>query len=136
MHTDGTGPRASRGLGLIGALFLVLVVVLLVAAVNRTVLSGAQSTSLTITNHKALLTAQSGAQLTLNRLFAPRGTGSCSGAVWNMTGIDQLRNCNAAVSCRAETVRGNSYFTIESTGECRDGAVITRRQVLVRARPG
>ncbi len=123
-----------RGLGLIGALFLILVVVLLVAAIHRTVVLGARGTSLSVMNHKALLAAHSGAQLSLNRLYAPLGTGNCAAAVWDLQNVAALRNCNAAVSCRADVVRGVSYFTIESTGACQDGAVSAQRQVLVRTR--
>ncbi|MEM9623564.1 MAG: hypothetical protein AAF993_18105 [Pseudomonadota bacterium] len=122
-----------RGVSLPAAIFLLLVASLLAAAINQTVLVSAQSTSISIMNHRALLTAYSGAQLSLNRLYAP-GTGVCDAVTWDMSQVPQLTACDAEVSCQTLVAGNFTSYTVTSTGVCTDGAVQTRRSVLVRAR--
>lgn len=123
-----------QGVSLIAAIFLILVVALLVAAIHRSVYSASQATSLSIMTHKALLTAYSGAQLSLNRLYAPSGVPACADRDWDMATVSQLRNCAARVSCAAQTSNGTTFYTVSSTGACTDGARRTQRTVMVRAK--
>ena len=110
-----------------------LVVAALVVAIARMVRSSGEVFAQDVVSHRAFLAAESGAQLGLNRLFAPAGVGSCGNWTWDLTDFG-LGFCEATVSCRTEVVAGVSYFTLESDGRCDPGTFVAERRVLVRAR--
>ena len=124
--------RRSRGLGLIGAIFLITVVAFLAVAITRSINTSAASHALEITSAQALLAAESGAQLAVRRIYPATGAGTCGDVTWSLESIG-LRGCQASTACRVEVVGGLSYHTIESSGRCTDGGVVTaERIVLVR----
>ena len=125
-------PR-QEGLGLVSAIFLILVVSVLVLAIVRTVRTSAEIFTLDVVSHRAFLAAESGAQLGLNRLFPPTGSGTCVDRVWLLDDVG-LASCQASVACRSESVAGLSYYTLESDGRCDVGGVVAERRVLLRAR--
>ncbi len=127
--------RSARGAGLIAAISLLIIVALLALAITRTVQLGAGSVGLDILSQRALLTASSGAQLSLNRVFAPAGVGSCAALTWDLSDLNGLPSCQAAVSCTSVTVRGRIFYELRSTGTCAAGAEQASREVLVRATP-
>lgn len=127
--------KHQRGAGLIAAIALLVIVALLALAITRTVQLGAGSVGLDILSQRALLSASSGAQLGLNRVFAPAGAGSCGAVAWDFSGLNGLPNCVAAVTCSSVTVRGRLFYELRSTGTCGAGADQAERQVLVRATP-
>jgi MSHA biogenesis protein MshP len=116
------------------AIFLIVVVAGLVVTITRMVRTGSDAFAQEVVSQRAFLAAESGAQLGLNRVLAPSGTGACS--TWNWT-LDNagLVACSAAVTCRDEIVGGTAHYTIESAGRCDVGGVIAERAVLVRAVP-
>ncbi|MCZ6640527.1 MAG: hypothetical protein O7G86_20505 [Gammaproteobacteria bacterium] len=126
--------RKDVGLGLVSAIFMIVVVSVLVMAIVRTVRTSADLFAQDVVSHRAFLAAESGAQLGLNRLFAPAGSGSCTDQVWLLDDVG-LPSCQASVACRSETVAGNNYYTLASDGRCDVGGVVAERRVLVRARP-
>jgi hypothetical protein len=126
-------PRV-RGIGLVGAISLIVITALLAVAINRTVLFGSDATVVDVLNHKSLLAANAGAQLALNRIFAPEGVGSCVNANLTLAQIPGFEFCTAVTTCATDTARGRTYFTIESTGSCTAASLTTSRGVLVRAR--
>jgi MSHA biogenesis protein MshP len=121
-------------MGLVSAIFLIVVVSLMVVAVVGMVRTSGEAFAQDIMSHRAFLAAESGAQLGLNRVFAPVGAGSCTNWNWDLTSSG-LPSCEATVACRSETVAGTSYFTLESDGRCAAGGYVAERRVLVRARP-
>ena len=123
-----------RGLGLVSAIFLIVVVSVLVLAIVRSVRTSAEAFALDVVSQRAFLAAESGAQLGLNRLFAPSGAGTCTDRVWLLDDVG-MPYCRATVACRTETVLGNSYYTLASDGRCDVGGVIAERRVLLRAKP-
>jgi len=123
-----------EGLGLVSAIFLIVVVGLLVVAITSMVRTSAEAFAQDIMSHRAFLAAESGVQLGLNRVFAPAGVGSCANWNWDLAGSGLL-SCDATVACRAEVVAGNNYFTLESDGRCDVGGYVAERRVLVRAQP-
>ena len=126
--------RGQRGLGLVSAIFLVVVVAVLVVAIARMVRSSGEVFAQDVVSHRAFLAAETGAQLGLNRLFAPAGAGACNVWNWDLTDVG-LPFCAASVDCRVEVVDGASYFTLESDGRCDLGDYVAERSVLVRAQP-
>ncbi len=127
--------RAASGAGLIAAIALLIIVALLALAITRTVQLGAGSVGLDILSQRALLTATSGAQLSLNRVFAPAGAGSCAGQSWDLSDLNGLPACQAAVTCTSVIVRGRVFYEVRSTGTCAAGPEQASRKVLVRATP-
>ena len=126
--------RRQRGIGLVAAIFLIVVVAALVTAIARTVRTSADAFSLDVVSHRAFLAAESGAQLGLNRVFAPSGAPACGNWTWALDAAG-LRSCTAEVACRSEIVDGTPYYTVESDGRCDVGGVVAERRVLVRATP-
>ena len=129
-----------QGLGLVSAIFLIVVVAVIVAAITRMVRSSSEVFAQDVVSHRAFLAAETGSQLGLNRLFAPAGVGSCSSWSWDLSafGLAQqlgIPRCSATVSCRSELVGGESTFTLESAGRCDVGVHVSERSVLVRAQP-
>ena len=98
-------PNRQRGIGLIAAIFLIVVVASLAVGVASLVRSGAAGYVQDVLAYKAFLAADSGAQLSLNRVFAPEGTPSCSNRVFPFS-EPGLEGCEATVSCSAFTVSG------------------------------
>ena len=129
-----TGKHRQSGLGLIAALFLIVVVALLVAAILSLVRTSGTAFSQDVMAQRALMAAESGVQLSLNRLYAPVGVGACFDATWNFT-QDGLSSCSAIVSCTQDVVGSDVYYTIESTGHCDNGSNVAERSVVVRSQP-
>ena len=128
-----TTPKQMQGIGLMGAVFFMVVVALLSAAITRSVTTGADAFALEIISQRAFFAAESGAQLGVQAVYPPQGTGTCGTNSWDLSVID-LPQCRATVSCRSSTVAGVDYHTIESTGRCSDGGeIVAERIVLVRA---
>lgn len=124
----------SRGMGLVSAIFLILVVTILVVAISRMVRTSSDAFAQEVLSHRAFLAAESGAQLGLNRVFAPSGTGSCTTQSWDLSNSG-LNYCQVTVDCRSETVASTTYYTLQSNGRCEIGSRVAERQVLVRAQP-
>ncbi len=127
------GPR-QRGMGMVAAIFLITVVALLSVAIMRSVRTSSTAFALDVVAHRAFLAAESGAQLSANRLFAPSGTPSCSNQSYDLDGFG-LSSCRATVSCRSEPVDGEPLYTLQSAGRCDSGGIVAQRQVLVRMAP-
>ena len=126
-------PRQS-GIGLVSAIFLIVVVGLLVVAITRMVRTSSEEFAQNVMNQRAFLAAESGVQLGLNRVFAPVGVGACGNWAWDLNDVG-LPYCQADVQCRSESVGGDVFYTLESDGRCDVGGYIAQRRVLVRAKP-
>ena len=113
--------------------FLVTAIMRMVRMVRMVRTSG-DAFAQEVINHRAFLAAESGAQLGLNRVFAPVGAGACGNWVWDLTALG-LPACQVTVSCRTEVVQTVPHYTVESDGRCDVGGFIAQRRVLVRAVP-
>jgi len=121
-----------RGIGLIAAIFLIVVVASLAVGVASLVRSGAAGYLQDVLAYRAFLAADSGAQLSLNRVFAPQGTPNCGNHVYS---FDEpgLEGCQATVTCSAITVGGELRYDLESRGRCTTGLDNAERRIAVRA---
>lgn len=124
-----------EGAGLVAAIALITIVAFVSLAVTRTVEFGAGSVSLDILSQRAALSASNGAQLGLNRVFAPAGTASCIGRSWDFSTLAGLPSCQANVTCSSTTVRGDVFYTVTSVATCSADTLQAERSVLVRATP-
>jgi MSHA biogenesis protein MshP len=125
-------PEKQRGIGLIAAIFLIVVVSSLAVGIASLVRSGAAGFVQDVIAYKAFLAADSGAQLSLNRVFAPQGTPNCSNRVYTFD-MPGLEGCRATVTCSAITVGGELQYDLESRGRCGTGTDNAERRVAVRA---
>lgn len=126
-------PKAQRGLGLISALFLILVVALMVMANTRSVVGAADAFGQDVLAQKALLAAETGAELNLNRIYAPLGSGACGDATWDLSALG-IPNCRVETTCVVLLVSGEPLYEVRSTGSCEGGNTLAERRLLVRAR--
>jgi MSHA biogenesis protein MshP len=121
-----------RGIGLIAAIFLIVVVAALAVGVASLVRSNSNSFARDVLAYRAFLAADSGAQLGLNRVFAPVGTPSCSNRVYTFTQTG-LEGCRAIVTCSALSVGGQQRYDVESHGRCTTATDVAERRIDVRA---
>src|SRR4051812_33787514 len=91
-------PDKQRGIGLIAAIFLIVVVAALAVGITSLVRTGATSYARDVLAYRAFLAADSGAQLAMNRVFAPDGTPACANHDYSFA-QSGLENCAASVTC-------------------------------------
>ena len=123
-----------QGLGLVSAIFLITVVAAIAVGVASLVRTSGESFAQDVLGLKAFLAAESGAQLGLNRLYAPVGAGVCADRVFDLN-QPGLERCQANVTCRADTADGQIFYTLRSEGRCVAANSAAERHVLVRALP-
>tara|TARA_R110002073_G_scaffold5880_2_gene35778 strand:- start:3706 stop:4116 length:411 start_codon:yes stop_codon:yes gene_type:complete len=134
LNQTGLASKQQSGLGLVGAIFVIVVVSLLSVAMSRMLEADKISQSYEILGLKALLAAESGAQLAVNRLMPPDSTGSCADRTFDFE-ASSLRFCQAVVSCTAIAANGEDYFTVSSRGQCDASDFTASRTVEVRLSP-
>lgn len=122
------------GLGLVGAVFVIVVVALMAVAMARMLEADKLTQSYEVLGLKAFLAAESGAQIGVNRLLAPDSVGSCITETENLL-ADSLRFCTAQITCGLMTSDGESFYTITSRGSCSAGDLVASRTLEVRVRP-
>ncbi len=127
-------PRRQSGLGLVGAIFVIVVVALMSVAMARMLEADKLTQSYETLGLKAFLAAESGAQIGVNRLLAPESAGSCLNVTENLL-PNSLRFCTAEISCALMTSGGETYYTITSRGACTAGDMIASRALEIRVRP-
>lgn len=111
--------KQQSGMSLVLAIFVLVVMSLLGAAMLNILRSGSDSVAREVVSSRALMAAESGAQRLLNEIFPPGGatlTASCGDKSYAMNG---LFACNTVeVSCQFLTIDSIDYFTLSSTGRC------------------
>ncbi len=126
--------RKQSGVGLVAAIFLIVVVSMLAVAITGMVKTSGDEFAQNVMDHNAFLAAETGAQLGLNKVFAPLGGGACADWTFDLQSVG-LRSCQAAVQCRSVLVGGVSHYTLESDGRCDVVGYSAQRRVRVRAKP-
>jgi len=123
--------KRQRGLGLVGAIFIIVIISLMSVAMSRMLQSDSDTFSYEITGLKAFLAAESGAHLGLNRAIPPAGGGTCTGRTFNFTDA-ALNRCSATVSCVTQVVNTDTFYILTSVGQCGSGEIAAERTVEVR----
>lgn len=129
------GPARQRGAGLPLALFIIVVLALVVAAMAEMQRGSGEMSSLQIQSQRAFYAAESGAQVALSQLMPPGGStgASCTAPFYQRTFTQPgLGGCSATVACRADKVSGVNYYTLDSVGLCGNGIDQAKRAVEVR----
>lgn len=134
-------PLAQAGFSLPVAIFVLVVLSLLGAAMTRMLATGAQSVGFEVLSARAFYAAESGAQWGMNTLFPPIGppAGTCFAQQNLSFGASGLNGCNAQVTCAGPVVVANAggatstQFRISSRGTCGSGTDTATRVIEVGA---
>lgn len=116
--------KQQRGLGLVGAIFVITTLAVIVVGVSSLVATGQRSYSDEILSARALLAAESGAQLALFEVAKGR-VNACldvaDGVLFNPIALSH--NCTAAARCASFFVAATQtrYFTLRAEGACGQG---------------
>lgn len=129
--------KHQQGLGLPSAIFLILVMTLLLAAINRINESSATAHGREWLSIRAFYAAESGAQLAAIYQLTPEVAPACNANFINNLSLNTigLTSCRINVSCEEKMVNATSYFTLTSTGVCGSGIDSATRAVQIRLAP-
>lgn len=133
-----------RGVSLVIALFILVVLALLGAAMINMLAGGADSAAREVISARALFVAESGAQRKLSEIFPPGTTssvpGACTAENWSsadLGGIAGCGNLQVTIACSLAAPAGaDRYYTITSSGRCGPSGDAAVRVVEVQARDG
>lgn len=134
--------KQQRGASLVMAIFIIVVLSLLAAALLRTLSAGAENVAREVISTRAFLTAESGAQLRLSDLFQ---SGVACATVCPATGAQSYGgfsnsnwlNCEAQVTCCSIVPStGVTHYRVVSTGRCGPAGERAARIVEVMAKDG
>ncbi|MEH6385599.1 MAG: pilus assembly PilX N-terminal domain-containing protein [Colwellia sp.] len=137
------GRRINRqaGSALVIAIFVIIVLSLLGAALVRMMSSSQENVVFEVLGTRAYNAAQTGIQWQLAQIFPLDGTlkicSDISTSPPNISGISGFEGCEIKLStgsCVDFLHNGIHYYTIKSTGQCNAGAEITSRTIEVEAR--
>lgn len=120
-----TALRLQRGSSIAMAIFVLIVVGMLGAAMVNILNKGQENVAREVISMRALMAAESGAE---RGLFQALNGGACNGVgvvvspslTWAAMGGEGLQGCSAEVSCAVFTLalNGVNYYTIKSEGQC------------------
>jgi len=133
-------PEKERGFGLPFAIFVVVILAMIAAAITQLETDSAESVVFDVQSTRAFLAAQSGAQIGLNALFPPGVSASnCTHSYFSSSpsitfASSGLEGCTALVSCGVSSVAGDDYFTVSSLGSCGAGLDLAQRRIEVKIR--
>jgi MSHA biogenesis protein MshP len=128
--------RSQRGFSLPVAIFILVIMALLGAAMVTIMQNSQQSVATAVLSTRAFFSAQTGAQSALGQLFPLNGgAANClaSYPTINYT-TSGLAGCTAVVSCSGSTIGSKTYYTLRSTGTCDVSDNRAVRQIEMQAR--
>lgn len=126
-----------KGLGLPSAIFLILVMILMVAAINQINEHSASAYGREWLSMRAFYAAESGAQLAVVYQLTSEPSPGCNAGFisdLNLTAVG-LNSCRINVACEEKIVSAKSYYTLTSTGVCGTGVDAATRAVQIRLAP-
>ncbi|MEG0009293.1 MAG: MSHA biogenesis protein MshP [Aeromonas sp.] len=129
MSPDRMQSKRAGGSALMIALFVIVVMALLAAAMGRFLVDSGEKNTVEVHSMRSLLAAQSGLEIALYQLFPNRSLGqpvpspACHATrVLNFANTPGLTNCRAEIRCLMVPVTYNGAVTngyrIESVGTC------------------
>lgn len=150
----GAMKNKQQGSALVIAIFIIVVMTLLGAALVRMIAASAESVAYEVIGTRAYATAQTGAQWAGREIF-PLGVATanhCDGSTVEtsnttfvspqtlnppatLSNNDGLKGCVISqLECADLKYDGVAYFTITSTGQCTVAGIITTRTIIIEAR--
>lgn len=138
MYLNRNVINKQQGLGLPSALFLILVLILLISAMNQLNDANANIYSREWLSQRAFYAAESGAQLSAVYVLNDQATlPNCnnnyiSNFSFSNSGLSQ---CTVTVVCRSQIVSSDTFYTLTSTGTCGTGLEQANRIIQIRVKP-
>lgn len=135
-------PHKQQGLSLVLAIFIVVVLSLLGAAMINILSGGSESVAREVISTRALFLAESGAQRKLVEIFPPGGgvqLAECAADNYDSTELAGIQGCSTQgveISCSVINVPPVNYFTITSTATCGPADSPAVRVIEIQARDG
>lgn len=133
--------NTQKGSSLVLAIFILVVMSLLGAALLRMMATNEETYAYEVLGTRAYNAAQTGAQQKLQQLFPldnginqGLAVGQCGNTLLPLETIDGLNDCSASVVCRSVQHETSFYFTVTSTGQCEINGEVTSRVVEVQAK--
>jgi MSHA biogenesis protein MshP len=130
-----------QGSALVIAIFIIIVMSLLGAALVKMLASSQQNVVYEVLGTRAYAAAQSGIQWHLSQVFPLNTSGgvSCSDIDINtnkptFSGVNGLAQCSVSLKCSDFVIASTRYYTLEATGQCEAGLELTSRTIQVEAR--
>lgn len=120
----------NNGFSLVAALFVIIVLGLLAAALFRMTQTANIAVAQETLSIRAFFAAETGAQTAAMQIFPLSGAGSCNNQTINFTNPG-LIGCSAIVQCVSYTADGDTYFEVSSQGQCSSGDLQTSRTLEV-----
>ena len=133
------GLHSQRGVSIIMAIFVLVVLSFLAGAMFNLLAAGNDSVAREVISTRALFAAESGAQRRLNEIFqGGAACGTCSGGGTTSNyggGGNWYDSCSASVTCCTYNPgNGVTYYELASTGSCGPAGDRAIRTVEVQAR--
>jgi MSHA biogenesis protein MshP len=124
-----------RGFSLPVAIFIIVIMALIGAAMVSIMQTSQQSVSTAVLSTRAFFAAESGAQQALGNLFPLNGSApSCLAPYPTINySTSGLAGCTAVVTCSGNIIGSKTYYTLNSTGTCDISGSRAVRQLEVRA---
>lgn len=128
---------SQKGLGLPSALFLILIMILIVAAINQLNEMSAAAYGREWLGMRAFYAAETGAQLSAVYQLTGEASPTCTSTFINNLNLTTagLSECRVSVACEQMLVRAKPYFTLTSTGVCGSGVDAATRAIQIRLAP-
>lgn len=129
--------KKQRGMGLPTALFIIVVLALIVAALNNLNDVSAKAYGREWLSLQAFYTAESGAQAAASWALHPDlSHPACTASYYtrNYT-APGMQNCSVQVACVQDVIAADNFYTLTSTAICGNGADQARRIIQVRLQP-
>jgi len=132
-----TNINKNQGSALVMAIFVIIVMSLLGAALVKIMASSQENVAFEVLGTRAYTAAQSGMQWQLSEVFPlNNNAASCINTEVTRTfnNVEGLAQCVAKVSCSTFAHNDINYYTVISTGECTIDGEKTSRVIEVEAR--
>jgi MSHA biogenesis protein MshP len=129
--------QKQAGMGLPTALFIILVLSLIVAALNNMNDISAKAYGREWLSMQAFYAAESGAQAAASWTLHPDLTRPSCNALYytrNFSAVG-MANCSVQVACVQDNVGSDNFYTLTSSGTCGTGIDQARRIIQVRLQP-
>lgn len=124
--------KQQRGVSLVVAIFILVVLSMLGAALMNIISAGSESVAREVLSSRALMAAESGAQRMLSVIYEGDNTDCINQPPYTFVAF---AGCgNVQVNCSVVSVSGDFYYTIESTGVCGPVAEQASRIIEVQAK--
>jgi MSHA biogenesis protein MshP len=128
--------HAQRGFSLPIAIFILVIMALLGAAMVTIMQNSQRSVGTAVLSTRAFFSAQSAAQYALGQLFPLNGgAANCPSTYPTITyTASGLAGCSAVVACSSSTISGKTFYKLNSTGTCDVSGNRAVRQIEMQAR--